>query len=159
MSFHQSKTSQNPYRCFSHAPLQCSSWAVRNLTTCSRGEGHHLNRLALAFSVCLAREKKKRQAFSPPAMTFPSFEYAHAVTFVRVPRSFDFTTITVFCFLLFSTSHTLSKKRQPLFEKLDAKNYPPNRRVSGARNENLGIFWMPCTRRQVRNVSAESGPY
>ena len=48
---------------------------------------------------------------APPPIRLPSGEYAHAFTFVRAPLSFDFTTITVFCFRLFSTSQMLKLRK------------------------------------------------
>jgi hypothetical protein len=44
-------------------------------------------------------------------MFFPSGEKAQEVILVRVPRSLDLTTMTVFCFRLFSTSQMLRDER------------------------------------------------
>ena len=94
---------------------------------------------------------------APPPIRLPSGEYAHAFTFVRAPLSFDFTTITVFCFRLFSTSQMLKLRKDfDASRERKAENIP-YRGINGASDERLGILRMPRTGRQFCDVSAKRG--
>ena len=62
----------------------------------------------------------------PPPIRLPSCEYAQVLTLVRAPRSFDLTTITVFCFRLFSTSQILMFENELLRER---SGVPKNERT------------------------------
>src|ERR1700761_3361633 len=87
----------------------------------------------------------------PPIMV-PSCEYAHEVIFVRAPRSLDFTTMTVFCLRLFSTSHILCCVHER-FNSMLMETDEPNGRVGGRGDESLGVLGMPHAGRQFPNMT------
>ena len=89
----------------------------------------------------------------PPPIKLPSGEYPQAFTLVRAPRSFDLTTITVFCFRLFSTSHILTScQSQPT---TISRLYSPNSRVHRAGDERLRVLGMPCASREFGDVATK----
>lgn len=100
-------------------------------------------------------------------MCFPSGLNAQLVTFVRAPRSFDLTTITVFCFRRFSISHILMfAKRRDLSINL-RRNYllkriktndEPNGTVVRAGDELCVVFGVEPTRSEFRHVPSVNKP-